>query len=368
MGIVCAHGNSRHTSRKGKAYRNLTPLFDMPKTELRKRGVDQVIQRAQQHNFMRDEDYRKIRYHGAVIQRGHREIVLKARIQNPHPAKIEALEAVTQALLYHCNMNPTGDHLFEVFASIEDIAATAGALHHYRPDEKYTHGRKTCHPVRAAINELEACERIIIVSEWDSDKRNYKSSRLFLTPKFFMALGLDLKAIRKMLIRHCKTHKATKEQLEHQLQRQIKTRRIAEIKCPKTKQKLSSFKRLIFPLGQMAVTGEKDGIQRRQRHFERLLTTQTVDQLGTRLLKEALRIKALCEHHGDIKKELLSRQRQSKVDDATLELTAFIEMHSVSGVTLKRLEREARTLQKEKQLTHTEYIQELLRRLKLTLN
>jgi hypothetical protein len=154
---------------------------------------------------------------GKILTKVLSNNVRRYRIISPRRLSIRkerliVLNGLLKLIIKYANFDHDAQFLFECNRSLEELARDLGMLHSYAPlydtenidTSKYTHGRKSCDPVRAAIDDLEAAGLIIVVREYDKDVSQYKMSRLFLRPAFFESLGLSMRELKTKMELHKK--------------------------------------------------------------------------------------------------------------------------------------------------------------------
>lgn len=105
----------------------------------------------------------------------------------------QTLDALSMALIAYCDYSPESDYLFEVFASVEQLAAITGQRHQCES------GRVTYDPTLNALKQLADAQLIIVQHGHDPDTRQQKAMRIWLRPEFFLSIGFTLGEVRQML-------------------------------------------------------------------------------------------------------------------------------------------------------------------------
>ncbi len=140
---------------------------------------------------------------------------LPARRKSIRTEREETLRFLTLAIMNNVEYSYGATYLHECMLSIQELAQAIGQLHKYEKDYtkdgKYRHGRVSYDPVLGAIDDLEAAGLILVVREFDHDSKQYKASRIFLTPLMFQSLGMTGKDTKKLMDAHKKyNHKHSK--------------------------------------------------------------------------------------------------------------------------------------------------------------
>ncbi|WP_244186233.1 Replication protein [Xenorhabdus ishibashii] len=176
-----------------KTHRNHTPNWDISIPN----GTPARLSRT-----LKSHDWRKDRQLIALRQTGYTPYTER---NNPHfvpkPMRIttrsesrEALTSLSLALVAYADFYPCRDHLFEVMASIEVIAAAMGVLH------IYDNGRKAYDVTLHALSVLEQLGHLIVHRDKDLDTGQNKPMRIWLTPSFFTSKGIPIEEIRRSLV------------------------------------------------------------------------------------------------------------------------------------------------------------------------
>ncbi len=105
----------------------------------------------------------------------------------------QTLDALAMALIAYCDYSPESDYLFEVFASVEQLASVTGQRH------LCDSGRVTYDPTLNALKQLADAQLIIVQHGHDPDTRQQKAMRIWLRPEFFQSIGFTLLEVRQML-------------------------------------------------------------------------------------------------------------------------------------------------------------------------
>ncbi len=239
-------------------WRRYTPKFDipMPNHPIARR-LDALLSG---HNWNRNRFMRKLRKDGATLKRRKlSDGTWKTKHIAPRRASIrlereQTLDALVRAMIYRADYNPDAPYLFEVKASMEELAKMIGQLHEYEPgydgqNGQYRHGRKACDPVHAAADDLEAAEMIVVVREFDQESKTNKAKRIFLRPNFFKGFGLTMDDTRSMLATARKWQekngllKTAKQKRQAEILRLAESERIASLDRPSLRSLLARIKR-----------------------------------------------------------------------------------------------------------------------------
>ncbi|NAX31996.1 hypothetical protein CAG63_18285 [Vibrio sp. V37_P2S8PM304] len=202
----------------------------------------------------------KLRKHGAELKRRKLDDgTWKIKQIPPRRASIrlereQTLDALVRAMIYRADYDPDAPYLFEVKASVEELAKMIGQLHVYAPGYdgqggQYRHGRKSCDPVHGAIEDLEAAKMIVVVREQDKESKTNKAMRVFFRPEFFKGFGLTMDATREMLsmARDWQEKygllKSAKQKRQAEVLRLANSDRIASLDKPSLRNLLARLKR-----------------------------------------------------------------------------------------------------------------------------
>lgn len=218
----------------------------------------------EQHDWSRNRYIAKLRQEGAELKRSKFDKDLNKKVSitkiiAPRRKTIrierdQTFTELTKAMIYRADYDPDAPFLFEVNASVEELARLIGQLHEYEPGYdgehgQYRCGRKACDPVHAAIDDWEAAKMLIVVREFDKKAGTYKASRIFFRPEFFKSLGFtmeDTKAMirtaRKWQQKKGLVNKA-KQKRQAELLRKTKHERLAQLNSYGLKNLLTRFKR-----------------------------------------------------------------------------------------------------------------------------
>lgn len=239
-------------------WRRYTPSFEQPVPDIPiAKALDRLLAK---HCWSRNRFMRKLRQEGATIKRwkladgSWKTKTVAPRRLSIRTEREQTLDALTRAMLYCADYDPSAPYLFEVKASIERLAELIGQLHEYEPgydgeDGQYRHGRKSCDPVHGALDDMEAAELILVVREFDTQSGTYKAARIFFMPKLFISLGLTLKETRAMLHRHLKWQEkkgltpSVKEKRKKELLRLATSERVATLNRPSLRNLLARIRR-----------------------------------------------------------------------------------------------------------------------------
>ncbi|HCG6617766.1 TPA: hypothetical protein NJ225_004359 [Vibrio parahaemolyticus] len=239
-------------------WRRYTPKFDIPMANhpIAKR-LDALLSG---HNWNRNRFMRKLRKDGATLKRRKlSDGTWKTKHIAPRRTSIrlereQTLDALVRAMIYRADYCPDSNYLFEVKASVEELAKMIGQLHEYEPGYdgqggQYRHGRKSCDPVHGAIDDMEAAEMIVVVREFDKESKTNKAKRIFFRPNFFKGFGLSMEDTRSMLSMARKWQEKTgllktaKQKRQAELLRQAESDRIASLDRPSLRNLLARIKR-----------------------------------------------------------------------------------------------------------------------------
>jgi hypothetical protein len=212
------------------------------------------------HDWNRNRFIRKLRKEGGQIRRRKNEDgtwsvkTIAPRRLSIRTEREQTLNALARAMIYRADFDPDAPYLFEVRASVEELARMIGQLHEYAPgydgdDGQYRHGRKSCDPVHGAIEDMEAADMLVIVRQWDSEQGTYKASRIFFKPNFFRGFGLTMDDTKSMLAhvrkwqeKHNLTETARQKRQAHLL-RMSDEPRIANMDRPSLRNLLARLRR-----------------------------------------------------------------------------------------------------------------------------
>jgi len=212
------------------------------------------------HVWSKNRFIRKLRKEGGEIKRRKlSDGTWKTKTIPPRRLSIrlereQTLDALTRAMIYRADYDPDAPYLFEVKASVEELAGMIGQLHEYAPAYdgeagQYRHGRKACDPVHAAIDDFEAADMLVVVREFDAENKTYKAKRLFFKPNFFKGFGLSMDDTRKMLAASRKWQekngqlKSAKQKRRDEFVRLAESDRVASLDRHSLRNMLARFKR-----------------------------------------------------------------------------------------------------------------------------
>lgn len=146
---------------------------------------------------------------GAIVTKVYSDGSKRYRQLPPRRASIrkereETLSALVPEIINNVEYHPNARYMYECMLSIEELARKIGQCHEYEAgydgeNGQYRHGRVAYDCVLGAIDDLEASKLIIVVREFDTDAKQYKASRLFLTPLFFESFGFSAKETKKLI-------------------------------------------------------------------------------------------------------------------------------------------------------------------------
>lgn len=185
------------------------------------------------HDWSKNPFIAALRRNGATLRTGRGEKIIAPRRRSIRREREETLTALAKAILYCTDYDPFAPFLFEVKASVEQLACLIGQLHEYGAgydgeNGQYRHGRKSCDPVLGAISDLEAAKLVVVVREFDIESGTNKAMRLFLTPKFFKGFGLTMDEVQKMMANTMAWQKKRNQLVTAKKKRQAETLRLAE--------------------------------------------------------------------------------------------------------------------------------------------
>ncbi|OED68887.1 hypothetical protein A165_02480 [Vibrio tasmaniensis ZS-17] len=238
--------------------RRYIPKFDLPMVEHAiARRLDAILSA---HNWNKNRFMHKMRVEGKVINRQKlKDGTWKTKILPPRRASIrlereQTLDALTRAMIYRADYDPEAPFLFEVKASVEELARMIGQLHEYEPgydgkNGKYRHGRLACDPVHGALEDMEAADLVVVVREFDKESKTNKAKRIFFKPNLFKGFGLTMEDTRKMLNSARKWQekegviKSAKQKRQAEVLRQSESDRIASLDRPSLRNLLGRLKR-----------------------------------------------------------------------------------------------------------------------------
>lgn len=121
----------------------------------------------------------------------------------------ETAKALFTALIKYCEYNIHDEFLFEVKASISQIASEIGLSHNER-----------CDRVNRMLNTFQRAGLLIQINEFDKDLNHQKAARLFLLPDFFYSIGHTPESLKKLLAQ-LDRHYTKKKQHKSILKRNI---------------------------------------------------------------------------------------------------------------------------------------------------
>lgn len=193
--------------RKLSCHRHCTPEYNKHyvNTPIIKR-LGAIINKFDWHKCKPIMDLR--RSGGSILMKVSSQGAKRFKTLMPRRLKIraereETLTCLIKAIVNNVEYSPDARYIYECMLSIEELAKEIGQLHEYKAgyddNGKYRHGRKAYDPVLGALEDLEASKMILVVREFDKETKQYKASRLFLTPTFFQSLGLTAKETKKMI-------------------------------------------------------------------------------------------------------------------------------------------------------------------------
>lgn len=107
----------------------------------------------------------------------------------------EALTALHLSMAANCDYNPGSEYPFEITVPFEEVAKQMGVWH------RYENGRVAYDVAYHALRVTEEIGQAIVVRGWDSDTRQHKPLRIFLTTEFFTSKGISLEELKQLLCR-----------------------------------------------------------------------------------------------------------------------------------------------------------------------
>lgn len=218
----------------------------------------------EKHDWSRNRYIARLRQDGAELKRVKfdKELnkkvsttkIIAPRRQTIRIERDQTFTELTKAMIYRADYDPDAPFLFEVNASVEELARLIGQLHEYEPGYdgehgQYRCGRNACDPVHAAIDDWEAANMLIVVREFDKKAGTYKASRIFFRPEFFKSLGFTMEDTKAMIRTARKWQqkkglvKTAKQKRQAELIRKTKHERLAQLNSYGLKNLLTRFKR-----------------------------------------------------------------------------------------------------------------------------
>ena len=238
--------------------RRYTPAFDLPMpNHAIARRLEAVLSA---HDWNKNRFMRKMRIEGKVINRLKlKDGTWKTKTLPPRRASIrlereQTLDALTRAMIYRADYDPDAPFLFEVKASVEELARMIGQLHEYAPgydglSGNYRHGRLACDPVHGALEDMEAADLVVVVREFDQETKTNKAKRIFFKPNLFKGFGLTMEDTKKMLSAAKRWQEkqglvnTAKKKRQAEVMRQCESGRIASLDRPSLRNLLGRLKR-----------------------------------------------------------------------------------------------------------------------------
>ncbi|MBD6984145.1 hypothetical protein G4168_17550 [Vibrio parahaemolyticus] len=239
-------------------WRRHMPSFDIPMVNHpTAKRLDALLSG---HNWNRNRFIRKLRKEGATLKRRKlADGTWKTKYIAPRRASIrlereQTLDALARAMIYRADYDPDAPYLFEVKASVEELARMIGQLHEYEAgydgdNGQYRHGRKACDPVHGAVDDFEAADMIVVVREFDQESKTNKAKRIFFKPNFFKGFGLTMEDTRSMLSQARKWQeksgfiKTAKQKRQAEVLRLAESDRVASLDRPSLRNLLARLKR-----------------------------------------------------------------------------------------------------------------------------
>lgn len=164
-----------------RPHRRYTPHFDRQMVNLPiARRLAAAIKK---HSWSRNRWIRTLRRDGGqLIRQVYKDGSKRIKTIKPRRASIRAEREQTMtelalATAYFVDYDPNAPYLFEVHASTEQLAEAIGQLHRYAPgydgdNGQYRHGRVSYDPVLGALEDWAAAGLIVLVSEYDADRKS----------------------------------------------------------------------------------------------------------------------------------------------------------------------------------------------------
>lgn len=241
-----------------KPHRRYTPEFslEMVNHPIAKR-LDAILN---VHSWSKNRYMAKLRSAGATLVR-------KKNASGPDHVKVipprraairsereETLNAMVRAMIYRADYDPDAPYLFEVKASVPELAEMIGQIHRYQPgydgnNGQYRHGRVAYDPVLSAIEDMAAANLILLVHEFDDKAKQHKAMRIFFRPELFKSFGLTMKDTKSLIARSRAWMQKkgllanAKKQRADEVIRQTASDRIAGLDRPSLKNLLARLRR-----------------------------------------------------------------------------------------------------------------------------
>lgn len=212
------------------------------------------------HSWSKNRYMAKLRLAGAtLIRKKNTNVPDLVKVIPPRRTAIrsereETLDAVTRAMIYRADYDPDAPYLFEVKASVPELAEMIGQIHHYKPgydgnNGQYRHGRVAYDPVLAALEDMAAANLILLVHEFDNKAKQHKAMRIFFRPELFKSFGLTMKDTKALIARSRAWMQKkgllanAKKQRAAEVIRQTASDRIAGLDRPSLKNLLARLRR-----------------------------------------------------------------------------------------------------------------------------
>ncbi|NRD34531.1 hypothetical protein HQQ92_22725 [Shewanella sp. DC2-4] len=240
-----------------KPHRRYTPEFNLGMVHPIAKRLDAILK---VHSWSKNRYMAKLRSAGAnLIRKKNTSAPDQVKVIPPRRAAIrsereETLNALTRAMIYRADYDPDAPYLFEVKASVPELAEMIGQIHHYQPgydgnNGQYRHGRVAYDPVLAALEDMAAANLILLVHEFDAKAKQHKAMRVFFRPELFKSFGLTMKDTKALIARSRAWMQKkgllanAKKQREAEVIRQTASDRIAGLDRPSLKNLLARLRR-----------------------------------------------------------------------------------------------------------------------------
>lgn len=256
---ICESGSpSKSLDYPQRGKRRYKPAFDVPMPNHPvARRLNALLDA---HDWNRNRFIVRLRKNGAELKRRkNKDGTWKTKKIHPRRRSIrlereQTFNALARAMIYRASFDPDAPYLFEVKASVEELAKMIGQLHTYAPgydgeNGQYRHGRNSCDPVHGALEDFEAADLVVVVRKFDKDSGTYKAHRIFFKPNFFRGFGLTMDDTKEMLSASRKWQEkhgllaSAKQKRQAELLRLTESDRIANIDRPSLKNLLARLKR-----------------------------------------------------------------------------------------------------------------------------
>lgn len=110
-----------------------------------------------------------------------------------------AVHAIMAALISRADFNLASEFLFEVRASITDIARIANVHQVYEKKENERYPRVAINRALRAVNLLEELGYLVVQRGYNIGQKKNFPARIWLTPLFFYAVGINKKKLKTIL-------------------------------------------------------------------------------------------------------------------------------------------------------------------------